>query len=119
MVEADGWIQEGNVGYIFTSPCSDGLEQPLYRLYNHGNGDHFYTTSLEQVQIAEASDGYDLEGIAGYVYLSQQPDSLPLYRLDDQGIHFYTTSEQEDQSVEDQPGWDGEGIQCYMASAEQ
>jgi hypothetical protein len=39
---------------------------PLYRLYNSGNGDHFYTTNSSE-RDAAAHGGYAYEGIACYV----------------------------------------------------
>ena len=43
-------------------------------------GDHFYTTSYSEAITANA-DGYIIEGTSCYVFGSQEPDSIPLYRL--------------------------------------
>ena len=41
---------------------------PLYRLYNKYSGDHFYTTSSDEVIFAENVAGYTYEGIAAYIW---------------------------------------------------
>jgi hypothetical protein len=38
-----GWVQKGTVGYVFTQPSTATVT--LYRYYNPGIGDHFYTTN--------------------------------------------------------------------------
>ncbi len=66
----------------------------LYRWYNSGNGDHFYTTDPEGE--AAPSSGYISEGITGYVKTSQASGTTALYRWynSDTGDHFYTTDQQ-------------------------
>jgi hypothetical protein len=56
---------ESSLGYISTQPQT-GLA-PLYRLYNGGSYDHFYTTSADERDTAATNYGYSYEGIAGYV----------------------------------------------------
>jgi hypothetical protein len=41
---------------------------PLYRLYNSGTGNHFYTTSASERDLAVSMYGYTFETIAGYVF---------------------------------------------------
>lgn len=86
---------------------------PLYRYYNGGNGDHFYTTS--HGELGDGRDGYASEGVAGNVYLTQQPGTVPLYRYYNggDGDHFYTTSH-------DEPGggYVFEGIECYVLASQ-
>jgi len=53
---------------------------PLYRLYHPGIGDHAYTTLLSEKDKA-LSVGYEDEGIAGYIFPTQQLGTFPLYRL--------------------------------------
>ncbi|WP_375746484.1 trypsin-like serine protease [Corallococcus interemptor] len=59
----------------------------LYRHYNRGSGDHFYTLSSSVA-------GYVSEGVSGFVLATQIPGSTPLYRYFNSrsGDHFYTTN---------------------------
>jgi hypothetical protein len=105
-----GFKDEGIAGYIKRTQA-EGTE-PLYRLYNPGNNDHFYTANPAERSSALAS-GYRDEGVAGYISSSQQPGTVPLYRLrNGQAGHFYTTNPQERQTAMQQ-GWSDEGIAGY------
>ena len=55
---------------------------------------------------------FKLEGIAGYVYASPQPGTVPLYRWFDRRVssHEYTTSP----GGSDRPNLVSEGIACYV-----
>ena len=52
------------------------------------------------------------EGIAGYVFTSNEPGTVPLYRWVNprRGDHFYTTSDKEP----DRKTYQSEGIACYV-----
>ena len=66
------------------------LSVSLYRYYNPGNGDHFYSTDFY-----EASAGFSFEWVQGYVYTYNYTGSLvPLYRYYNSGTskYFYTTN---------------------------
>jgi Repeat of unknown function (DUF5648) len=65
---------------------------PLYRYWNPGNGDHFYTTNFWE--LAGGKYGYGYEGIACHVLSNWQAGAVPLYRYWNPGIgdHFYTTN---------------------------
>jgi|GEM_PF-6291054 len=82
----------------------------LYRLY--GYGDHFYTTSKEEKQIAE-SLGYLYEGIAGLIYPNQIQDTVPLYRLYGLGDHYYTAKVAHKEAAES-VGYKYEGVTGYI-----
>lgn len=69
-----------------------GGDSSLYRLYAGAVGDHFYTTSWQERDIAIVTHGYVYEGIACYVFAGQVPGTCPLYRLWSDSDHFYTLS---------------------------
>jgi hypothetical protein len=108
-----GYTAEGTTGRIF--PTQQPQTIPLYRLYNPGGTDHFYTTSAAERDNAVAQLGYQSEGTAGYVYPAGVCGALPLYRSYNlQGIdHFYTMSASESDSAV-AIGWTKEGIAAYI-----
>ncbi|WP_237762907.1 hypothetical protein [Paenibacillus sp. A3] len=60
-------------------------------LYKYFNGlDHFYITSFEP--LGNGKYGYTYQGIQGYVFREQQPDTTPFYRYYNGTDHFYTVS---------------------------
>jgi hypothetical protein len=70
--------------------------------------DHFYCTDPHG-ELAQPS-GYSSEGITGYVYTSQQPDTIPIYRWRaGNGEHFYCQDSNGEGS-----GYASEGIGWYM-----
>lgn len=66
---------------------------PLYRLYSVAATDHFYTTSAVERDSA-AAGAYQYEGIAGYIFPTEECGAIPLFRMYNPGVldHFYTTS---------------------------
>lgn len=84
----------------------------LYRYWNPGVTDHFYTTNWNELGFGRY--GWNLEVVQCYVYQSQIPGSVPLYRYWNPSIgdHFYSTSWAELGSGK--YGWNYEGIQCYV-----
>jgi hypothetical protein len=71
-----------------------GPALPLYRYWNPGNTDHFYTTNWGELEYGRS--GWNIEGVAGWL-----PDAsfsscgaVPLHRYWNVGIgdHFYTTN---------------------------
>ncbi|KAF8870074.1 hypothetical protein BD779DRAFT_1582024 [Infundibulicybe gibba] len=59
--------------------------------------DHFYTTSIQEFDSAVGALGYTNRGFAGHIWTTQQPRTIPLYRLWNPVIqdHLYTTSNTE------------------------
>ncbi|KAG5644320.1 hypothetical protein DXG03_008678 [Asterophora parasitica] len=64
-IQNDGYTSEGITGWIYPDSSCRGTV-PLYRLFNPTGFDHFYTTNANERNSA-VQDGYNDEGIAGYV----------------------------------------------------
>ena len=54
---------------------------PLFRFTNATNFDHVYTISDSEFSELKNNPGFTLDGIACYVYASQAPGTVELYRL--------------------------------------
>jgi hypothetical protein len=63
-----GYIDEGIVGYAYTSSPPSGTS-PFFRLYMNFTSDHFYTLSPSET-VTAAGGGYHLEGNIGSIYTS-------------------------------------------------
>lgn len=90
---------------------------PLLRLRNIKNGDHFYTTSVDEAMAAVASKAYISESIATKVSTSESDCLLkPVYRLyNNKNDHFYTANLAEANGAS---GYVQEGIAFYCAANE-
>ena len=88
------------------------LATPLYRYWNAGNTDHFYTTNWNE--LGWGRSGWGLEGTQCYVYQQAAPGTVRLYRYWNASIgdHFYTTDWSE--LGGGAHGWAYEGVQCYV-----
>lgn len=75
--------------------------------------DHLYTVDPNGENSSQF--GYAHNGICGYVYPSQYPDTVPLYRFYHAGLgdHFYTQSS----NAEGATDWKFERIECYLPSS--
>ena len=98
--------------------ADQGQREPLYRL-SSGN-DHLYTTSTAEMNKAK-TEGYNFEGVAGYVATSQIAGTQALYRLvksaSGKNIHFYTANPSEMQSAQGQ-GFRLEGAIGYVPTTQ-
>ena len=72
-ITSTGYFLEGVAGYCYPGPV-EGLAIeaiPLYRYYNGGSNDHFYTTDAEEigptVSGTVGKGGYTSEGTVCYV----------------------------------------------------
>jgi Repeat of unknown function (DUF5648) len=74
-------------------------------------GDHFYCTDFYG-ELAP-SRGYEREGITGYVYKTEQVNTIPIYRWYNpkNGDHFYTADPKGELAP---PRYQSEGIEYYM-----
>ncbi len=111
-IDATMWAVEG-----VTTPTPVGQRLPLYRYWNPGIGDHFYTTNWNELGTGRYGWGY--EGIQCYVSSQQQAGMIPLYRYWNGAIgdHFYTTNWNE--LGAGRYGWGYEGVQCYVFGQQQ
>jgi hypothetical protein len=95
---------------------------PVHRFYNHKTDRHFYTISEEEKQnilVNHPEWGYVYEGVAFYAYLTQVPESVPVYRFYNHNTdnHLYTISETEKQNIlVNHPEWGYvyEGVAFYV-----
>ena len=90
---------------------------PLYRYWNGGTADHFYTTSW--AELGSGRYGYAYEGVQCYVSPGPRTGAVPLYRYWNAGAtdHFYTTNWAELGSG--RYGYVYEGVQCYVQAGQQ
>jgi len=90
-----GFKFEGVVGYAY--PAKADLV-PVYRYWNAGLTDHFYTTNAGEIGTTVSGQagnhGYVSEGVAFHVFSHPHPGLLPVYRYNNDGKHnhFYTTN---------------------------
>jgi hypothetical protein len=109
-IDATMWAAE-------TVVMPTGRTGALYRYWNSGIGDHFYTTDWNELR--GGNYGWAFEGIQCYACTQQQPGTVPLYRYWNSGAgdHFYTTDGNE--LGTGRYGWSLEGIQCYVLPQQQ
>jgi len=85
------------------------LNVPLYRYYNPGNGDHFYTTDWNE--LGNGALGYYFEWVQCHIDSRSGPGNAPLYRFynPSTGGHFYSTN-----FYEAPAGYNFEWVQGYI-----
>jgi len=64
---------------------------PLYRLFAHRTGIHFYTIDINR-KLEAIGAGWSDEGIAAYVVDQQAPSTVPVYVLTNHAIFYITGS---------------------------
>jgi hypothetical protein len=89
---------------------------PVFKLVNDRTGDHFYTISGSERDIARDVVRYRDMQIAYYVYPTQQGATVPVYRLvhPSTGDHFYTTDASERDVAKNQVRYIDEGIAFWV-----
>ena len=107
-LETGVYVRQSVLAYIYSNTTGPNVPNavPFYRLGSSAKTDHFITTSWDEVQSAVETNGYDYQGIIGYVYADASaqsgcPGTVTFYRtfnvqLED---HFYTTSAAEANAV--------------------
>lgn len=95
----------GSSNSCFDQTTLDKLSA-IYRYWSPAYGDHLYTTNPN-----EKPNGYRFEGISGYVFAEQKPNTVPIYRSVQRqiGSHYYTTTNEDPT----QYGYVDEGILGY------
>jgi len=94
-----GYKSEG-IGFYIFNHHHHGLV-PVYRYWNAGNKDHFYTANHHEIGVTESGHagkaGYTCEGVLGYVSPVEFFGSIPVYRYWNEAHHdhFYTTNSAE------------------------
>lgn len=88
-----GYEREDLDCFVYANPLHNPPTVPVHRWYKHNTTmqDHFYTTDASGEAAPHA--GYVYEGIAFYLFATQQPDTVALNRWFHPriGDHFYTT----------------------------
>lgn len=88
----------------------------VYRLYYPGNGEHLYTTDVNEKNTLYNNYGWGYEGIAWYASTS----GTPVYRLYQPGLgnHLYTTDANEVKTLTAKYGWkkDNDGKALFYSS---
>ena len=84
---------KGVAGFAVRAGQASGTV-PIYRLYNPTDGQHYYTTSLNERTTLEGL-GWNYEANEGYIYTTQTPDTTKIYTLYNNisGEHLYTQSQ--------------------------
>ncbi len=103
----------GNAG---TVDCTGGCRGPLFRLFNGGVADHFYTMSTGERDTAINTFAYTPEGTACQMYEGEVAGTIPLYRLfhSPTGDHFYTASAAERDNAVSMFGYVIEGTTGFV-----
>ncbi len=126
-----GWTNEGArfAEYGDVDPSDEDPFGPdatrviVYRLWNRYNGDHLFTTSLDEARALEEADpdGWTSEGVAFY---APKTSDVSVYRLWNSyitanggaGSHLWTTRDSEVKELTDL-GWQDEGLGWYAIKA--
>jgi uncharacterized repeat protein (TIGR01451 family) len=111
------WVQEGQSGRVLDNPGSyNGVAAvPYYRLYNTTTRQHHWTTDPNEYYTLILFPQYRAEGVDGYLFPTQAPDTIPLYRLlypfatPVPGLHHWTIDPAEYNALIASFGWVGEG----------
>jgi hypothetical protein len=95
---------------------------PVYRFYNPGISNHFYTASEEErsALVQNPQYGWNFEGAVFYTYGYPAPSTVPVYRFAGALEHYYTTSEDEKDLLIQNPqwGWIFENVAFYAYAAQ-
>jgi hypothetical protein len=104
-VNALGFSDEGICCYIATTQLPGTM--PLYRLFNKKRIDHYYTASPHERDSAKFNDGYELEGVIGYVWEKQtvlsgkqtQGNDVDNCYYQDHGTHLNPETGQQERNI--------------------
>lgn len=123
MKKFKGLIAAALVGVMFLSCFSYVKAEtvasvPIYRRYNPGNGEHFYTKDKAEADSLVTIHGWSDEGIGWYSPKNKEDYGDPVYRFYNAalGVHRYTADKNEREALL-YYGWNAEGIICYSAKS--
>jgi hypothetical protein len=102
----DGYEMGKAVGKIYPKRAAGTV--PLYRYVNVTDGDHDATTDFRRH--GWGYGGYRYEGVAGYVFDAEQPNSVALHAFHDATGHDYLLTP----APEDFGGTAGRGAHAYL-----
>jgi hypothetical protein len=111
---ADGWIHEEVAFKCWNNGATPGT-QPLYRMYNSANGDHYYTTATDRSSAVAA--GWHDEEILCWVPTTDVAGSCRLYRQWNFTDHFMSTSGREAGLAGRCDGYQWDGIAAVVFPA--
>lgn len=106
--------------YSFSNPVNVKAEQnnytPVYRLYCPTNGEHLYTTDVNERNVLYKDYGWGYEGVGWYT----DETGTPVYRLYNPILknHLYTTDSYEVEVLTSKHGWvkDNNGKPLFYSS---
>ncbi|MDQ6948233.1 MAG: fibronectin type III domain-containing protein [Actinomycetota bacterium] len=114
-----GYGYERIEGYIYTGTPPAGAVA-LYRFWNADKDDHLYAIGFNSVADAKANppSPYTFIEVAGYVYPTSVPGTVPLFRFWDDAdkFHFYQIGYKsaDDAKANPPPHYAFEKIECYV-----
>ena len=108
-------LEVEEVAVSMTITVSESSVQPMYRLYNPTNKEHFYTASIDERDNLVKIGWGEYEGIAWYT----PSTGTPVYRLYNPELkdHHYTTDKNEVSTLTSQHKWVDEGIAWYSGGS--
>ena len=105
--------------------CSDsGMQKPklipVYRIWSPRTGDHVLTTDPKERDMILASiPDSTYEGIECYIFQTQQPNTVPLYRYYKLNDDHYCTTDEGLKKLAPMLGYNYEGIIGYVYKTQQ
>ncbi|KAJ6565952.1 hypothetical protein DFH09DRAFT_1314733 [Mycena vulgaris] len=100
--------------------CGDPANAaPFYRSYHSAHVDHWYTPDVTQINFF-ITQGFALQGVAGLVFITQEPGTTTFYRLFNSALtdNFYTISLAEKEAAE-QNGYVTDAVSLLVSSSGQ
>ncbi|TFK80682.1 hypothetical protein K466DRAFT_569498 [Polyporus arcularius HHB13444] len=121
-LESGVYVRQAVLAYVYSNTTGPNVPGavPFFRLGSAANTDHYITTSWDEVDSAVASNGYEYQGIVGYVFADTSaatgcPGTVAFHRsfnpqLED---HFFTTNVSEAAILAGE-GYLDQGIAAYV-----